>query len=113
MTARPQGAYKTLTVGYHDVMESPHIAAVLGVGPGLGAAVASRFARGGYTVALLARRADALRDIEAQITATGARAASFPADAADPDSIAAAFAAVRESLGDPNVLVYNAGAYIR
>jgi NAD(P)-dependent dehydrogenase (short-subunit alcohol dehydrogenase family) len=38
-------------------MENSKIVAVLGVGPGLGAAVARRFAREGHAVALLARRA--------------------------------------------------------
>ncbi len=91
---------------------TPRIAAVLGVGPGLGAAVARRFAREGYTLALLARRADALADVEREIAAAGGRAASFSADATDPASVAAAFADVRARLGDPEVLVYNAGAFV-
>jgi NAD(P)-dependent dehydrogenase (short-subunit alcohol dehydrogenase family) len=93
-------------------MENTNIAAVLGVGPGLGTAVARRFAREGYAVALLARGAEALASVETQITAAGGSAASFPADASDPASIAAAFAAVRARLGHPSVLVYNAGAFV-
>jgi NAD(P)-dependent dehydrogenase (short-subunit alcohol dehydrogenase family) len=87
------------------------VAAVLGVGPGLGAALARRFARGGYAVALLARRVDALQDVKKAITDAGGKAASIPADAADPSSVSAAFAEVRERLGDPEVLIYNAGAF--
>jgi NAD(P)-dependent dehydrogenase (short-subunit alcohol dehydrogenase family) len=93
-------------------MTTSNIAAVLGVGPGLGAAVARRFAREGYAVALLARRVDALAEIEGAITSAGGKAASFAADATDAASIAAAFASVRERLGDPSVLVYNAGAFV-
>ncbi len=93
-------------------MVTPSIAAVLGVGPGLGAAVARRFSRGGYAVALLARRPDSLQSIERDITAAGGTAASFAADASNPASVAAAFAAVRARLGDPEVFVYNAGAFL-
>jgi NAD(P)-dependent dehydrogenase (short-subunit alcohol dehydrogenase family) len=93
-------------------MENPNVAAVLGVGPGLGAALARRFARGGFAVALMARRLDALQAVKKAITDTGGSAAAIPADAADPSSVAAAFAEVREHLGDPDVLVYNAGAFV-
>jgi NAD(P)-dependent dehydrogenase (short-subunit alcohol dehydrogenase family) len=94
-------------------MDTPEkIAAVLGVGPGLGAAVARRFAREGYAVALLARRPEALQDVERDIAAAGGKAASFAADASDPASVAAAFAAMRARLGDPGVFVYNAGAFV-
>jgi NAD(P)-dependent dehydrogenase (short-subunit alcohol dehydrogenase family) len=89
-----------------------NVAAVVGVGPGLGAALARRFARGGYAVALMARRAEALQDVERDITSAGGKAASFAADASDPASVAAAFAAVRARLGDPEVLVYNASAFV-
>lgn len=93
-------------------METQNVAAVLGVGPGLGAALARRFARAGYAVALLARRVDALQDVKKAITDAGGKAASIPADASDPSSVSAAFAEVRERLGDPEVMVYNAGAFV-
>lgn len=93
-------------------METSKIAAVLGVGPGLGAAAARRFAREGFAVALLARRADALQAVESEITAAGGKALSVVADASDPESVAAAFAAVRAHLGDPEVFVYNAGFFL-
>ena len=93
-------------------MVTPNIAAVLGAGPGLGAAVARRFARAGYSVALLARRLESVQAAEREITAAGGTAAFFAADAADPASVAAAFAAVRARLGDPEVFVYNAGAFL-
>jgi NAD(P)-dependent dehydrogenase (short-subunit alcohol dehydrogenase family) len=87
------------------------VAAVFGVGPGLGAAVARRFAREGYAVALLARGESGLREVQASITQTGGRAASFTADAGDAGSVSQAFARVREELGAPEVLIYNAGAF--
>jgi NAD(P)-dependent dehydrogenase (short-subunit alcohol dehydrogenase family) len=92
-------------------MENANVAAVIGVGPGLGAAIARRFARGGYAVALIARQIEALQGVKQAITDQGGKAAVVPADAGDPASVAAAFAEVRERLGDPEVLVYNASSF--
>jgi NAD(P)-dependent dehydrogenase (short-subunit alcohol dehydrogenase family) len=92
-------------------MENANVTAVLGVGPGLGASIARRFARGGYAVALIARQVEPLQDVKKLITDQGGKAAAIPADASDPASVAAAFAEVRERLGDPEVLVYNASTF--
>jgi NAD(P)-dependent dehydrogenase (short-subunit alcohol dehydrogenase family) len=87
------------------------VAAVLGVGPGLGAAVARRFARGGFDVALMARREESVGQVREEIEGGGCAALPVSADAQDPDSVAAAFERVRARLGDPEVFVYNAGAF--
>ena len=79
------------------------VAAVLGVGPGLGAAIARRFAREGFAVALMARNEDGLSGIRQEIEAGGAKAL--------PVSVEAAFERVHAELGDPEVFVYNAGAF--
>lgn len=92
-------------------MEKGKITAVLGVGPGLGAAVARKFAAEGHLVALMARRPGSLREVEGEIAAAGGRSTSIAADAGDAASVAAAFAEVRAQLGEPDVLVYNAGAF--
>jgi NAD(P)-dependent dehydrogenase (short-subunit alcohol dehydrogenase family) len=87
------------------------VAAVLGVGPGLGAAVARRFAGEGYAVAMMSRQEESLAEIRQDIEHDGATALPISADATDADSVAAAFETVRAELGDPEVLVYNAGAF--
>jgi NAD(P)-dependent dehydrogenase (short-subunit alcohol dehydrogenase family) len=92
-------------------MTTTKVAAVFGAGPGLGAAVARRFAREGYAVALLARGEAGLRELQSTLTQAGARAEVFPADAGDATSVSAAFSKVRSTLGAPEVLVYNAGAF--
>ena len=92
-------------------MSNQKVAAVLGVGPGLGAAVAQRFAREGFAVALMARGQDKLDPGKAQIERAGGRAFCVPTDAGDAASVSAGFAAVRAELGPPQVLIYNAGAY--
>ncbi|MGB3683677.1 MAG: SDR family NAD(P)-dependent oxidoreductase [Rubrobacteraceae bacterium] len=87
------------------------VAAVVGVGPGLGAAIVRRFAREGFSVALMARDEDGLSEVQRGIEDEGGRAAAFSADATDPASVGSAFGELREELGDPEVLVYNAGAF--
>lgn len=87
------------------------VAAVLGVGPGLGASVARRFAREGLAIALLARREESVAGVRGEIEERGGTALSVAADATDPRSVSAAFERVRSELGDPGVFVYNAGAF--
>jgi NAD(P)-dependent dehydrogenase (short-subunit alcohol dehydrogenase family) len=85
------------------------VAAILGVGPGLGAALARRFAKG-YAVAVVARRADYLKSVCDGIRASGGRSLEVVADVGDSGQLAAAFKSIREQLGSPEVLIYNASA---
>ncbi len=89
--------------------ESKHreVAAVVGVGPGLGAALARRFAKG-YTVALIARKRDYLESLAKEIEAEGGSALAVPADVASADQIKAAFEKIRSEAGAPGLLLYNA-----
>lgn len=75
-----------------------------GAGPGTGAAIARRFAKGGYRVAMLARNEARLKELAGGIEG----AASYVCDVADAKALAATAAAVRADLGDPRVLVHNA-----
>jgi NAD(P)-dependent dehydrogenase (short-subunit alcohol dehydrogenase family) len=92
-------------------MDTPKVAAVVGVGPGLGAALARRFAREGYAVGLFARSESSLRPVQQEIEKSGGRAALYPADATDEASLGAAFARLRAELGAPGVCIYNASAF--
>jgi NAD(P)-dependent dehydrogenase (short-subunit alcohol dehydrogenase family) len=87
------------------------VAAVLGVGPGLGSSVARRFAREGFAVALMARSEESVAGVREEIEELGGMALLVSTDATDPASVEAAFGRVREELGDPEVFVYNAGAF--
>jgi NAD(P)-dependent dehydrogenase (short-subunit alcohol dehydrogenase family) len=87
------------------------VAAVLGVGPGLGAAIAVRFAREGYAVGLMARSEGSMSEAREEVEGSGGEALAVTADATDAASVARAFDQVRGSLGDPEVFVYNAGAF--
>ncbi|BBN01312.1 hypothetical protein MPTK1_2g06390 [Marchantia polymorpha subsp. ruderalis] len=87
---------------------SSQVAAVVGVGPGLGLAIARKFARQGYTVAILARNYDKLMKFAEQIVEKEAsgQVAAIRIDCSDSKSIKDAFEAVN-SLGTVEVLVYN------
>jgi NAD(P)-dependent dehydrogenase (short-subunit alcohol dehydrogenase family) len=92
-------------------MENGRVAAILGVGPGLGASIARRFAREGFTVGLMARREESLSVTCEEIEGEGGTALAVETDATDAASVASAFDRVRDQLGDPEVFVYNAGAF--
>jgi NAD(P)-dependent dehydrogenase (short-subunit alcohol dehydrogenase family) len=82
------------------------VCAVVGVGPGNGAAIARRFAAEGYAVALLARSAGVSAELAKELP--GARA--YACDVADDASVQRAFASIRSELGPVEALVYNAGS---
>ena len=84
------------------------VAVVTGVGPGLGAALVRRFAQS-YAVALLARKAEYLKSLAAEIGKSGATTLDLPCDVSDPAQISQAFRVIRKDLGEPEVLLYNAG----
>jgi NAD(P)-dependent dehydrogenase (short-subunit alcohol dehydrogenase family) len=85
------------------------VAAVVGVGPGLGAALARRFAQG-YAVAITARNTGYLQSLAGEIRTTGGQVLEVPADVGDRAQVEAAFASIRKRLGPPEVLLYNAGS---
>ena len=76
---------------------------ITGVGPGTGRALVERFAPT-YRVAMLARNAERLSDIEAAVP--GAKA--YPCDVTDYAKLAETVAAVSSDLGNPKIVVHNA-----
>jgi NAD(P)-dependent dehydrogenase (short-subunit alcohol dehydrogenase family) len=82
------------------------VCAVVGVGPGNGAAFVRRFAAEGFTVAQLARKTEFTERLAATLPSSRA----YACDVADEASVARAFAAIRTDLGQVDVLVYNAGS---
>lgn len=92
---------------------SQRVCAVVGAGPGVGVAVAKRFAREGFCIALIARSAEALEGHAASLREGGEDARAFPADVADVASLEGALTRIDEELGPPDVLVYNAAVLRR
>ena len=83
------------------------VALITGVGDSTGAALARRFAAGGYRVAMIARNAARLKALEEEIE--GARA--FVCDVGDLDALTATVDKVRAEMGKPAVLIHNAVAH--
>jgi NAD(P)-dependent dehydrogenase (short-subunit alcohol dehydrogenase family) len=77
---------------------------VSGVGPGTGTALSRRFAEGGYRVAMLARTAERLAELERQIP----RATGFVCDVSDEVAVNSTVAAIKQRLGAAAVLIHNA-----
>jgi NAD(P)-dependent dehydrogenase (short-subunit alcohol dehydrogenase family) len=85
------------------------VAVVIAVGPGTGASLARRFAKD-YAIAINARSADYLRTLGDELRKGGAQVLEIPADIGDPAQVSSAFARLRAELGDPEILLYNAGS---
>lgn len=76
---------------------------------GVGGAIAQRFARAGFHVVLTTRTASNAAALAAAIREQGGDCSTVELDLVSETSINAAFATVRESVGDPEVVVLNAG----
>ena len=81
---------------------------LVGAGPGLGMAVARRFAEDGYRVTLVARSTDGLRDLADSLADTGAPIDTIAADASDPEAFGARMAELYGEQGAPGLIIYNA-----
>lgn len=83
-------------------------ALIVGAGSGISASVARRLAAAGLKVGLAARNVDKLAPLAAE---TGA--ATFAADATNPEEVARLFEESEARLGTPDVVLYNASARVR
>ncbi len=79
-------------------------AVIVGAGSGLSASLARQFHKEGLRVALAARNTEKLSALCAEIAAR-----AYPCDCSQPEQVAELFKAVDGDLGDPAVVVYNAG----
>ncbi len=81
---------------------------LVGAGPGLGMAVARRFAKGGYRVTLVARGGDGLGRLADSLADTGARIDTIVGDAGDPEGFGARMTELYHEQGAPGLIIYNA-----
>lgn len=84
------------------------LCAIVGVGPGLGLALAKRFGMENFRLALLARKIEALQEFQAELGQVGIDSESYQADAGDVKSLENAFGQIKSTQGAPTVLIYNA-----
>jgi len=90
----------------------PRVALVVGAGDYIGAAIAKRFAAGGFTVAVGRRHAEKLEPLVAEIAASGGAARGFALDARDEANVQDVFATVEKELGPLELVVFNVGANV-
>ena len=81
---------------------------IVGFGPGTATAVAERFGREGFSVALVGRNEERLAAGISALKGQGINAFSLPGDAADGASIRAAIRGLRSQIGPIGVLFWNA-----
>ncbi|MFE2034849.1 SDR family NAD(P)-dependent oxidoreductase [Streptomyces scopuliridis] len=81
--------------------------ALIGAGPGLGAAAARRFGRHGFDIALISRSQPHLDTLAAQLGKDGITARGFAADVLDRDALNAALDAATSTLGPIEVVQYS------
>jgi NAD(P)-dependent dehydrogenase (short-subunit alcohol dehydrogenase family) len=95
-------------------MSSGGTAVIVGVGPGLGAALCRRFAREGMNIAVAARDAAKTEKIVAEVNALGGGTArGFSVDTTDEAAVEKLFDDVSGDWGVPDVAIYNAGAFMK
>lgn len=83
---------------------------VAGYGPGISHAVAERFGKEGFSIALLARNENKLKEAAGVLEKQGIRAAGFATDLGNEASVRQTVAAVHAKFGNITVLHWNAAA---
>ena len=89
---------------------TPQVAVIAGVGPGLGASLARKFAKEGCRIALLARSSEFLERLSGELRRDGTDTLAIPVDVSKAEQVNAAFSRIRERIGPVDLLVNNASA---
>lgn len=89
------------------------VALIIGAGDYIGAAIARRFARGGFTVCMGRRNGDKLAPLVAEIEASGGTAFAYSMDARLEESVEEVFAKVEADVGPIEICIFNVGGNVR
>ena len=81
--------------------------ALVGAGPGLGAAIARRFGKEGFNLALISRNQQRLDSLAADLGAEGFTAKGYAANVRDTESLTTALDTAVQELGHIEVLTYS------
>ncbi len=87
-------------------------ALIIGAGDATGAAIARRFARGGYAACVTRRSADKLEGLVEAIRSEGGEAHGFTADARKEEDVVALVERIEREVGPIEVMVFNIGANV-
>jgi len=94
------------------VAQSKGVVVLVGAGDAIGAAVAKRFARGGYKVVVARRDADKSQGLVDDMTAEGHEVHAMSVDARQEADVQALFAKIEKEIGPVEVTLYNAGSNV-
>jgi NAD(P)-dependent dehydrogenase (short-subunit alcohol dehydrogenase family) len=89
------------------------IVLIIGCGDYIGAAIARRFAAGGFTVCMGRRNGDKLAPLIAEITKKGGRAQGYTLDARNEDNVKDIFARVEAEIGALDLVICNVGGNVK
>lgn len=95
-----------------DSTRATGIALVVGAGDGNGAAIAKRFARGGYIACVVRRNVDKLAPLIDAIKADGGCAHAYGSDARKEEQVVALIEQIERDIGAIEVLAFNVGANV-
>src|SRR5260370_11436350 len=105
--AKGQAAGRNAKLAHGKALDDRDL--LVGVRWGVGGAIAQKFACEGLVVVLTTRHAANAEALQQAIRAEGGTGLIVELDLVSEASITKAFATIREQVGDPEVLVYNAG----
>ncbi|MBN9582274.1 MAG: SDR family NAD(P)-dependent oxidoreductase [Afipia sp.] len=88
------------------------VVVLVGAGDAIGAAVARRFARGGYTVCIARRDAAKSQGLVDEMAAEGRAVHAFSVDARQETEVQALFERIENDIGPVEVCLYNAGSNV-
>jgi NAD(P)-dependent dehydrogenase (short-subunit alcohol dehydrogenase family) len=86
---------------------------IVGAGDFIGAAIARRFAKGGFTVCMGRRNGDKLAPLVQEIEDAGGTAHAYTLDARDEDAVADVFGQVETTVGPIDLVIFNVGGNVR
>ena len=93
-------------------LKPPETILIAGAGPGLGSAIARRFAKQRGRVAVAARNAERLDHLTEELNLLGGYGRAYGCDVTDERSVISLFQHVKTDLGIPNVVVFNVENFV-
>lgn len=86
---------------------------IVGAGDYIGAAIARRFARGGYTVCMGRRNGEKLLPLVEELQTEGGAAYGFTLDARKEDNVQDVMARIERDIGPLDLVIFNVGGNVR
>lgn len=94
------------------MVEGHGVAILVGAGDAIGAAVARRFASGGYTVCICRRDAAKSQGLVDELSAAGHRIHAFSVDARQETEVQKLFSDIESNIGPIEICLFNAGSNV-